>query len=349
MRPSSNQSANTLFARQLLIAICLFLPPCLFIHENEHIWIAKLSKSSGRPTIKDATILVKGFSAPSSYFKQRVALCISGHFRSFHKPSVHISIKRNIVDVLKEAGYSVDVFFHVGKKDKPRSRTRSSASPVSRHVLNYFNPVSISYFKNNDNGCHMTNCATSSRKATCPYALVRTEECLEHVKKHELRSGFTYDWIYKTRPDIAFGSRLSVPDELDERYLYTNQHNPGTSAHAHRWLRQKFGEKAKILGSPVGDQVLVASRKVAQKAFQASKAFADCNLYDLPNGTLNAEVGLTYWLVRNDIQYRTLAWFWILVRDFEGPECERLVYIKEETQDLMEKCMQYKRSGHIPE
>ncbi|CAN8072102.1 unnamed protein product [Agarophyton chilense] len=348
MMPSSNRQRNVPFARQFILAVALFLPPCLFIHENEHLWISKLSLTSERPTLKDASILVKGFSAPSTYPQQRVALCITGHLRSFYKPSVHVSIKRNVIDALRDAGYSVDIFFHVGKSDAPREGKKKAATYLFAHILSSFSPVKTSFYKNSDRDCPKTHCRNADR-SVCPYALIRLSQCLTLIEEYENRTGIDYDWIYKTRPDIAFGARISTPDELEDRYLYTNQHTPGASVHAHQWLRKKFKENAAAVGSPLGDHVIAASRKVAAVAFKAYSAFEECGLYDLPSGTINAEVGLTYWLVRRNIHYRTLPWFWMLVRDKEGPECERLVYVRVDTDQFLEKCNKYRDSGRIPD
>ncbi|KAI0563239.1 hypothetical protein FGB62_44g135 [Gracilaria domingensis] len=259
-----------------------------------------------------------------------------------------MSIKRNVVDTLRDAGYIVDVLFHVGKSDVPREGKQKAATYISAHIVRYFSPVKTTFYQNSDHDCRPGLCQNASR-AVCPYSLIRLGQCLDLIEDHENRTGVEYDWIYKTRPDIAFGSRISVPDELDERYLYTNQHSPGASVHAHPWLNKKFKKNGGVHGPPVGDHVMVASRKVAKVAFRAYSAFEDCGLYELPSGAVNAEVGLTYWLARNNLHHRTLPWFWMLVRDKEGPECERLVYIKGDTDQLLAKCNRYRESGRIPE
>lgn len=98
---------------------------------------------------------------------------------------------------------------------------------------------------------------------------------------------------------------------------------------------------------PVGDHILVASREVAEIGLSAVFAFADCGLYKLPEGTLNCEVGLTYWLAKWGLRYRTKSWFWILVRE-GGFDCFRVKWIArraEESVELMRWCLRFNASG----
>lgn len=46
-----------------------------------------------------------------------VAVCFSGHVRSFVYPMVHRSIEQNLIDVLKAQGCQVDVFAYVTLED----------------------------------------------------------------------------------------------------------------------------------------------------------------------------------------------------------------------------------------
>lgn len=159
--------------------------------------------------------------------------------------------------------------------------------------------------------------------------------------------------MYKTRPDVAFGHDISTPDALRDDTLYVNMHMPGASAHAHPWLREEYARNASVLNAPVGDHVLAAARKVAGVALRADRAFEECGLYGLPKGTINSEVGMTYWLVRNKLRYRALTWFWMLVRDETGPECFRVKWIrehgKEHDEGMMKSCLEYAKTDRIPE
>lgn len=58
----------------------------------------------------------------------RVAVCLSGHIRSFVHPVVHRSIQRNLIEAMRNDGCQVDVFAYATAGDTvPRS-------PLNRHV-----------------------------------------------------------------------------------------------------------------------------------------------------------------------------------------------------------------------
>ncbi|CAM9119378.1 unnamed protein product, partial [Ascophyllum nodosum] len=45
----------------------------------------------------------------------RVAVCLSGHIRSFVHPVVHVSIRRNLVEAMREEGCKVDVLAYASR------------------------------------------------------------------------------------------------------------------------------------------------------------------------------------------------------------------------------------------
>lgn len=100
---------------------------------------------------------------------------------------------------------------------------------------------------------------------------------------------------------------------------------------------------------PVGDHILVAARGVADVALSAVLAFEDCGLYELPEGTLNCEVGLTYWLAKWGVRYSTKGWFWMLVRQ-NGVDCFRVRWIAERNKErlqMIRRCLQFNESGEL--
>lgn len=344
--PFLNRSAC--YARYVFIALIFFLLPSLYVNQNPLTWSVLLSAAAERPTAQDATVLVTGMSISELPSASRVALCIVGHPRSFRQPSVHRSIRERVIRVLRDAGYVVDIFFHMGRGDVPRKGTSAAGRDGLSAAIQVMNPVSVSRYSNTD-VCKLPHCAPSS--VQCPHALYRISQCLEKIQEYETRTGTVYDWIYKTRPDIAFGTNITTPSSLRSDTLYMNRHLPGTSMHAHKWLREKFPNNSQILGGPVADHIFVASRDVAKVAFRASQAFQDCDLYKLPKGTLNSEVGLTYWLFFNQIRYKAMPWFWMLVRDVEGPECSRVQWIERGVNvryhNFTAICIHYLRTGNL--
>lgn len=347
--------------RQIALAACLFCLPALYIQDYPEAWTSKLSAAASLPSPRDAVLLVKGLSftqhpidGKNSFTEGRVALCIAGHLRSFGNAAVHNSIKRRVIHVLEIAGWKVDVFFYVGRDDVPKGRTSVAQPGGTYDVIRSFKPVRVLHFPNDPTDCPTHNC-THARQGSvpCPHALLRAHQCVATVKEYELENGLRYQWVYKTRPDVAFGSDISVPQELMHDVVYMNQHIPGTSTHAHQWLRSKFLKNATVLNHAVADHVVIASREVAELVHMADDAYRDCRLYELPSGTLNSEVGLTYWVAQHGIRYKTLPWFWMLVRDAEGPECARVQYIRDENgkhnADLTRKCEEFRKTGVIPE
>lgn len=56
----------------------------------------------------------------------RVAVCFSGHVRSFVYPVVHVSARRNLVDAIEAQGCQVDVFVYATLSDAvPRFKSVS--------------------------------------------------------------------------------------------------------------------------------------------------------------------------------------------------------------------------------
>lgn len=60
----------------------------------------------------------------------RVAICFSGHIRSFVYPSVHQSAKRNLVDAIAAEGCRVDVFAYATLLDDVPSFKKVSKQEV---------------------------------------------------------------------------------------------------------------------------------------------------------------------------------------------------------------------------
>lgn len=47
----------------------------------------------------------------------RVAVCLSGHVRSFVHPVVPLSVRRNVIEAIEDSGCSVDVFAYAATED----------------------------------------------------------------------------------------------------------------------------------------------------------------------------------------------------------------------------------------
>lgn len=355
MIPRSTRTLKPLVIR-ISVTTVLFIGPSLYLQFSPELWKSTLQTSASHSAARfDIHLRVTGFSHASHSPQVRIAVCITGQLRSFSQLSLRQSIKRHLLAPLRDTDALVHVFFHVGHSSPHGARLLRvrHASKLAELALQEFQPVRISYFSEAalpGPGRKVCSNTTRTMSKTYPPALLRAEQCLDLIAHHEKKNAKAYDWIYKTRPDVAFGSNISVPSSLRNDTLYMNQHNPGTSVHAHTWLRERFGAQSSLIHEPVGDHIFAASREVANVAFRAKNAFRECELYTLPHGTLNSEVGLTYWLSRTQVRYKPLPWFWMLVRE-DGPECQRVQWIRNKTglpyPSVLQTCLRYKETGKL--
>jgi hypothetical protein len=170
-------------------------------------------------------------SSPKSS-AMRVAVCITGHVRSFYQPSVHKSIARNLIEPLRKEAGVLDVFFHVGLADEPRNKTVRALSKPGETIaaMNLFNPVSVTYFKHTRrNVTGQANCHPGQVQLAniYPYSLLRASQCMDQIVLHENRINKQYDWIVKTRPDVALGDPITPLSKLRRDIVQLNQHIPG--------------------------------------------------------------------------------------------------------------------------
>jgi hypothetical protein len=167
--------------------------------------------------------------------KMRVAVCITGNTRSFYLASVHESIARNLIAPLRAEGGVVDVFFHVALADRPRHQTKTAKSMkrMTLAAMKSFKPVSITSFNRTlQKVSEQANCPPGAAQAASsyPYALLRASQCMDQVARHEHTLQRKYDWIVKTRPDIALGDPITILNFRNDT-IQMNQHTPGTQQH----------------------------------------------------------------------------------------------------------------------
>lgn len=285
----------------------------------------------------------------------RVAVCIAGHTRTFRNKNVHGSILRYVVEASAANGTEgVDVFFHLGREDIPRyDEHRRNDTMVSEEeekslekAMEKFKPVSITYFDNSavpidwENG---TRCPKTNRKRLLkvyPYPLLRGTQCYEKVKEYERKRGFKYSFIYKLRPDLAFGAPLPLPSKLPTNKIVFNMHDPGTTTRGYRWLRESHPELRPFLRDPGADHMAFIPRALADIYFDAHKAALWCEQYnrDTPPFANNPEFLLGYWLAIHDVEIGRKPVFWMIWRENVGPECFR-----------MHKIRRKRVNGHAPE
>jgi hypothetical protein len=288
----------------------------------------------------------------------RIALCIVGHARSFHQPSVRESIYRNLIQSLSANSSSLEVIFHIGLHDVARvpgmAATDSEKETIS--AAEAMKPIVISVYEGSP---HLLNqslhavCSEGSDYASNEYppSLLRASQCMTLVKARERQLGTKYDWIVKTRPDVAFGDPVSISHLPSDR-VYINEHIPGTSTPAFDTIRELYpNNAAKYLAKPFADHIAAVPRDLADTFFLSHLAAGECLTPLQRQRLVNPETIMGMWLMRSGVRYQTLPWLWILVRDKQGPECSRVQWVGRftgQTADFTRRCNEYAKTGTIP-
>lgn len=276
--------------------------------------------------------------------RERVAVCICGTSRTFHYKPVHESIRKNVVDPLRSA-YDTDVFFIMRMDDDPapgrhKAQARRNATLAAmrsfhpRKVVEFQGvtgfPASRILRKTSRAAVQVLapeSCKFNpNRKAHFSHTLLRTKHCLDVIARHETESAAAaarYDWVYRTRPDIAFLKPITLPSALRTDHLYVVQSWPSYTAAFARWWGK--GNRRSVGNGRIGDQVFAASREVAGVAFRSFDIVDNCMFYTAP--VRNIETGLRMWLVTKEIPYKALPWVWAIVREKSGPECDTIRFL----------------------
>lgn len=163
------------------------------------------------------------------------------------------------------------------------------------------------------------------RRIRFPHTLMRSKQCLQMISEYEEKHGFTYDWIYRLRPDTVFLERVPLPFELNRTVAYMNQANPGASKRsALMWAKTR--RVARSAGSAVNDQVMFSSRSIAETLLRAYDGVDDCESYHPTIAMWPPENTLRLWLMKRGIDYLAIPFAWTTILEYTGPTCEKLVY-----------------------
>jgi hypothetical protein len=289
----------------------------------------------------------------------RVAVCIVGHARSFHQPTVHESIARNLIDPIRRGASAVDVFFHVAMADVPRANTRAAvpAEQETNGAIEGMHPVVVSRYSGAGRAMNFSGVAAcpAGRSYACDFyhpALLRASECMEKIELYEREHGVRYEWIVKTRPDVAFGDPVALMSALPTDRVLMNEHIPGASTPAFPTIREMYPTAAAdLLHKPFADHVAIVPRHMAGVFFSSHLASFECMTPVQRGRLVNAEALMGLWLIRHSVRYDTAPWFWMLVRDRGGPECKRMEWIGRATNQtgaFTQRCKAYDATGVIP-
>lgn len=297
-------------------------------------------------------------SRPNVFFRsgnERVAVCIAGSARTFHYPGVHENIYTNGVHRLLR-NYSTNVFFVINVDEDDAGPMKMAAyrnASGTRLAVSNFMPAQLVEIQNitsfaafNDryipkphNGKASMFMApkwcndSSNPPILFSHTLYRTKQCMDIIENYELQYGINFSWIYKLRPDVVFLDPLSTPDRLREDILYTSPWAARFSAPFSKWWMENNNVSGAGNGG-VGDQFLIASRKVAKTAFRAFDITDDCEMYRCP--LPNSESQLRMWLVKNNVAYQQLPELWDIVRQ-NVYDCSWMKYVEHPNLDLMNR------------
>lgn len=291
--------------------------------------------------------------------RERVAVCICGTARTFHYQAMHNHILETFIQPLKR-NYDTDVFFIVRFEDDSGSNSNPVATNESatHAAIAKFNParvITYSGLEGLDNYEYIANrfvekqpgvpcqirapasCGFNSshtkhesgskvllERLDFSHTLYRTKQCMQTIINHENRNNIKYDWVYRLRPDVALvQAETLMPSDLsrDILYLTTSPWDKTFEAWYPTYARDDF------LGyGNVGDQLFVASRRVAAIAFSAFDVVDDCDAYHMPHG--NMEAYFRYYLMKHRVPYHLPKWTWIIVRGDRQPTCRALMSIE---------------------
>lgn len=198
----------------------------------------------------------------------RVAVCFSGHVRSFMHAHVRHRTRERLIEQLDCE--TVDVFFYLALEE-PRELTMRRAwdnftrpSMVTRDAVRAvtleFNPTAV--VLHYDGACHTHGCGENGAPTHAFFQLYKTAACFGLVESAEaVQSAYRspmnharYDWIIRARPDLAWIAPLASINLFQNDRVYL----PG-----HFW--------------PIGDMFALVPRHLARIFFRAVDSFYNCD------------------------------------------------------------------------
>lgn len=299
---------------------------------------------------------------PPKYDTQynRIAICMAGAARTFHYQGVHENILKRVITPLQRHGYQLDLFFLFRMNDDPppsivKAKPNKEMVYKAMKLFNITQTIEYTGFENVRNNFEPHRFTDRSEARFASYrppkwckkqkelvlhfshTLYRTQHCLDIIAEYEREHKFRYHWIYRLRPDVVFmGSEIPAPRLLSDDVLYTSAWSAMFVSQARLQLRQSGTDDTalfihnndtdnEVQQCGIGDQFFLASREVAEVAFNAFDIRDDCSAYASP--AVNSEASLLLYLVKNGVRYAPLPVVWDIIRDFPDPFCNRMEYV----------------------
>lgn len=297
-----------------------------------------------------------------------VAVCIAGNARTFHYKFTHETLKREVIDRLRER-YETEVIFILRTDDQPTSGRPAALENRSATLtaVNSFIPTVVKWITDENelqmnepryvpNGLTMyerirppDHCGPKYHPMRFPHTLFRSRQCATEIIAREKLRGATFQWVYRLRPDVILPDGIPMPHDLESHVVYTNQGRPSvTEPTGYRWrLSHRFSTP--VADGPVADTISFGGRRVILDALSAYTVVEQCDVFqgEITNGPENM---LRYWLLERGVKWSAIPFDWIIIREYSGPECERLEYQNGTGSDpiaSMRRCVEFaKRFGH---
>ena len=229
---------------------------------------------------------------------QQCAVCFSGSVEgSFLQPHVRRFAKERLVDALGCA--AVDSFFYLTLDNTQQRDDLLPAPNASIEAVHAaareFDPVSVTV--------HVRDDSLKSDEDAAHAQLSKAAACYSLVEASELAARKRYDWVIRTRPDLAWVAAVPPVKSLYEDRVYVSQHS---------W--------------PVGDAFFVAPGKLAREVFRAVDALGQDSPCDASQVEgKSAESALHRHLASRKIPTQLYDGFaFVIARWREGGDCRGL-------------------------
>ena len=199
----------------------------------------------------------------------RVAICFSGHVRSFMHAHVRERTRERLVKQLNCE--TVDVFFYLALEE-PRglairrawdnfNRPSTVTPDAVRAAALEFNPTAV-VLHHDDTRHTPQDCRDGRALPDAFFQLYKTAACFGLIESaeavqsayHSPTNNMRYDWVVRARPDLAWAAPITSINAFQNDRVYL----PG-----HFW--------------PIGDMFALVPRHLARIYFRAVDSFYNCN------------------------------------------------------------------------
>lgn len=163
---------------------------------------------------------------------KRIAIHISGHFRAIN----YDNIKENILDVLTDASYDIDIFISAWKDKCFRHHNNWHHDVDVQQIINAYKPVGFEIEDNNrdyylntyytDKWIENIGVSGSDTSGDAASMWYKIWKCRNMIKSYSDNYGIKYDGVFRIRPDIFYHSKLNldeVADSIDANCIYMPQ------------------------------------------------------------------------------------------------------------------------------